>query len=398
MQFREYQQKALTTLKKHNKGVCILPTGSGKTVIFMEDVKQRILNSSSPLKIIVVAPKILLASQLASEFQKHLKDISKVFYFHVHSGENGTTDVEMIRTVSKITDHIQHHQIIFTTYKSLSKVNESNIHIDVAIFDEAHHSVFEANFVGVAQTSKLAKNSYFYTATPRHTNDRKTMANSDVYGGTIISLSPKELVENGYILSPRVVSYESSENEDENILNFIDEIYETNPKILVAVPTTQRMMDLFTETELLNELYERGFQVFHITSKYGCVINQNKVSRQVFFDTLDQMGNDDDVKLIVFHHSIISEGISINGMTHALILRNLSVVDYVQTMGRILRLHRDDHERIEKGIIQRGEYEKYKKPFGIIAFPSSDKRGQKIEQKLQSIVDTLFVRGEALIA
>lgn len=397
MNLRAYQQKALESLQKHNKGTLVIPTGGGKTVIFMEDVKRRILNSTHPLKIVVVAPKILLASQLSNEFQKYLNNIQKIFYFHVHSGENGTTNVETIQTISNVTTRIQYHQIIFTTYKSLSKINESNINIDVAIFDEAHHSVFESNFVGVAETSKTAKNCYFYTATPRHTNDRKTMTNSDVYGGTIASLSPKELVDEGFILAPKVHPYESSENEDENILNFIDEI-ETNPKILVAVPTTQRMMDMFTETELLNELYERGFQVFHITSKYGCVINQNKVSRQVFFDTLEQMGNDDDVKLILFHHSIISEGISINGFTHCLILRNLSVVDYVQTMGRILRLHKDDHERLEKGLIQRGDYEKYKKPFGIIAFPSNDKRGHKIEQKLQSIVDTLFIKGDALIA
>jgi hypothetical protein len=224
------------------------------------------------------------------------------------------------------------------------------------------------------------------------------MANSTVYGGTIVSVPPKELVENGYILPPIVKSYQASDYEEDNIINFIDEIDHENPKILVAVPSAQKMMDLFTETELLNQLYERGYNVFHITSKYGCILNQQKVSRTEFFDKLSSIGNDDNQKLIVFHHSIISEGISINGMSHALLLRNLSVIDYVQTIGRILRLHKEDSMKLQSGAIQPGEYHKYKKPCGVIAFPSKDARGNKIEQKLQSIVDTLFVRGEVLIA
>lgn len=88
----------------------------------------------------------------------------------------------------------------------------------------------------------------------------------------------------------------------------------------------------------------------------------------------------------------------INALSHALILRNLSVVDYVQTMGRILRLHKEDSYKIQNGILSPGEYHKYKKPFGVIAFPAKDRRGSKIEQKLQSIVDTLFVKGDTLIA
>lgn len=395
---RPYQIQALETLRKHQKGICVLPTGAGKTLIFMEDVKRRFDNAEEPLTVVVVAPKILLSAQLLNEFQQYFKSNSKIIYTNVHSGEDGITKPELIQATSKLVQNLNYHHIIFTTYKSLPRINEAQIHIDVAIFDEAHHSVFESNFIGVAQTSQTAKNSYFYTATPRHIVGKSTMANSTVYGGTIISLPPKDLVQGGFILPPRVVAYDASENEDENILNFIDGIEEKNPKILVAVPTTQKMMDLFTETELLSELEERGFHIFHITSKYGCIYNHQKLSREEFFKTLDDVGNDDDEKLIIFHHSIISEGISINALSHALILRNLSVVDYVQTMGRILRLHKEDSYKIQNGILSPGEYHKYKKPFGVIAFPAKDRRGSKIEQKLQSIVDTLFVKGDTLIA
>lgn len=398
VKLRPYQENALNALKKHNKGIVVIPTGGGKTMIFMEDVKQRLLSSMNPLTVVIVAPKILLATQLYNDFQRHLFGIKNILFTQVHSGENGTTNSELIKSINHLSKAISNHHLIFTTYKSLHKINEAQIDIDVSIFDEAHHSVNESNFVGVAETSRTAQNSYFYTATPRHTNSKTTMSNSQVYGGTIISIPPKELVDNGYILPPVVKAYEASEFEDENIIRFVDEVDHQNPKILVAVPSTQRMMDLFTETEILEQLKERGYNVFHITSKYGCIMNNQKLTRQEFFENLNEIGNDDDRKLIIFHHSIISEGISVNGMSHALLLRNLSVVDYVQTIGRILRLHQEDSQRLQNGVIKPGEYHKYRKPCGVIAFPSRDSRGSKIEQKLQSIVDTLFVRGDVLIA
>lgn len=394
---RPYQIKALDTLKSNNKGICVLPTGSGKTLIFMEDIKRRIQETDIPLSIVVVAPKILLSSQLLSEFQNHLKDVKNIFYTEVHSGEEGTTDVEQIQNIHKIFQKMKYHHLMFTTYKSLPRINESGISIDVAIFDEAHHSVFESNFVGVAETSRTSKSSYFYTATPRHTASKTTMANSEVYGGTILALPPKELVDGGYILPPRVETYDASETDDVNIINFIDEIEGQNPKILVAVPSTQKMMDMFVETELLIELESRGFNVFHITSKYGCVFNNQKLSRAEFFDKLNEIGNDDDKKLIIFHHSIISEGISVNGMSHALLLRNLSIIDYVQTIGRILRLHQEDSRKLQNGELLPGEYDKYRKPCGVIAFPANDSRGTKIQRSLQNIVDTLFVKGQVLV-
>lgn len=395
---RPYQVKALESLKKYNKGICVLPTGAGKTLIFMEDVKQRILESTNPLTIVIVAPKILLSSQLSSEFQIYLKDFKDVFHTQIHSGEDGITDPSEILTAHKMIQSLEYHHLMFTTYKSLPRIHEAGIDIDVAIFDEAHHSVLESNFVGVAHTSQTAKNSFFFTATPKHTDSKTTMANSSVYGGTIVSLPPKELVSSGYILPPQVETYDASETDDVNIINFIDSIEGMNPKILVAVPSTQKMMDMFTETELLNHLQEREFNVFHITSKYGCVVNNVKKTRVEFFQDLDRIGNDDSKKLIIFHFAILSEGISIEGLSHALLLRNLSIVDYVQTIGRILRIHREDSKKLQEGTIKPGEYHLYKKPCGVIAFPTNDTRGSIIQRRLQSIVNTLFIEGKTLVA
>jgi superfamily II DNA or RNA helicase len=393
---RDYQQKALNELKKYNKGKLIFPTGAGKTFIMMEDAKERILNSNNPLNFVIVSPKILLATQLASEFKHHLGKLNFYISF-VHSGEDGTTDVNKIKSANNLIRTLGKHHLMFTTYKSLPKINDSEIPIDYCYFDEAHHSTEKLNFVGVADTSRTSKNCFFFTATVKHNDTNTSMCNSLVYGTEISSISAKELVDAGHILPPKVVSYEASDTDDVNIINFIDSIEESHPKILVAIPSTKIMMDMFVETDLLDQLKERDYNVFHITSKYGCVVNGVKVSREIFFSQLNTMGNDNNEKLIIFHHSIIGEGISVNGMSHALILRNLSSIDYIQTIGRLLRLHKEDSYKLQKGFIKPGEYDKYKKPYGIIAFPSKNSRGIKIERKLQLIVNAIFVEGKQLI-
>lgn len=396
-QLRPYQLKAVEELKKHNKGICVLPTSAGKTTIFIEDVKQRMDNSNHPLVIVVVAPKILLCNQLAEEFKETLKGQVDYFSLLVHSGEDGVTKPQEISVISKVYKTIGKHQILFTTYKSLMKIHDAGIDIDVAIFDEAHHSTTASNFVGVAQTSATAKKTYFFTATPKDTKDTKSMLNSDIYGGTIYSLAPKELVSGGYILPPKLESYEASTDDSANVLNFLDSL-EDNPKVLVASHSTQSLMDMFTDTDLLVELENRGYTVMHITSKMGAVINNRKVPRPVFFETLNNLCNDENAKVIIFHVAILSEGISVPGISHVLMLRNLNIIEMVQTIGRVLRLHKEDIQRIQRGELVSGEFHNYKKSCGVIAVPINDGRGDKILQRLQAVVDTLFVEGKLLVA
>lgn len=394
---RPYQEKAVEQLKKHNRGICVLPTSAGKTTIFIEDVRQRMVASKTPLTIVVIAPKILLCNQLAEEFAETLAGKVEYFTTLVHSGEGGTTNLKEIQTYNKMYELMNRHQIMFTTYKSLMKIHDAGVDIDVAIFDEAHHSTTESNYVSVAQTSATAKNTYFFTATPKDTKDTKSMLNSDVYGGTIYSLTPKELVSGGYILPPKLESYEASTDDSDNVINFLDNL-ENNPKVLVASHSTQSMIDMLTETELLLDLEKRGYHVLHITSKLGAVINNRRVPRPVFFETMNRLCNDENAKVIIFHVAILSEGISVPGISHVLMLRNLNIIEMVQTIGRVLRLHKEDIERIQRGEIVSGDFDSYKKSCGVIGVPINDGRGEKILNRLQAVIDSLFIEGKLLIA
>ena len=115
-------------MKNNTKCQVIVPTGGGKTMCMIHDLKRRLQTTEGgtlswyPKTFVVVAPRILLANQLCSEFLEQNLDGNYnqgVDVMHVHSGEThfySTTKPEKIKTwVNNSTKHI----IIFTTYHSL---------------------------------------------------------------------------------------------------------------------------------------------------------------------------------------------------------------------------------------------------------------------------------------
>ena len=65
---RPHQTKAVKAMLRNTKGQIIIPTGGGKTMCMIEDVKKLFRQDSLPKTVVVVAPRILLANQLSSEF------------------------------------------------------------------------------------------------------------------------------------------------------------------------------------------------------------------------------------------------------------------------------------------------------------------------------------------
>jgi hypothetical protein len=357
---------------------------------------------------VVVAPRILLANQLCSEFEAYLKD-QNVAYMHVHSGETHHQSSTRPADIAEYNDTAigsGKHQFIFTTYNSIGRVNESDIEIDVVYFDEAHHCVKPSNFVGIAHTSSVADNAYFFTATPKFNNSTESMNNTDVYGSNIISIPAQELIDAGSIIPPKVVPYEAQtirtkENaafvDAENIVGILSEISDCDaPKVLVAAPSTKVIWAMFTESDLLQQLNDMGYTIMHITSKHGAYIDKQKVSREVFFEKMNEFGADPEKKFIVFHYSILSEGMNVQGLTDCIMLRNLPLIEMAQTVGRVIRMHGDDRKAIADGKMKAGEFAFYKKPFGTITIPVNNNYGDKIAKQLQNVVDTIFVKGEVL--
>ena len=163
MQLRPHQQIGLDALAKHNKGQVIVPTGGGKPLIAIMDAVRQFEDGNKT--IVVVAPRILLADQLSSEFLEH---ITNVDVLHVHSGKTHHTSTTSPVKIAEWSRFNKNNKIIFTTYHSLQRIQQSYAHVDTIYFDEAHNAV-QSNFIeSVEHFSMYADRCYFFTATPKH--------------------------------------------------------------------------------------------------------------------------------------------------------------------------------------------------------------------------------------
>ena len=390
MQLRPHQVRILERMQSYHKGQIIVPTGGGKTMCMIQDTAH-VQQSKCGHTTVVVAPRILLAEQLCSEF---LEVITSTYthVMHVHSGEThhfSTTNSEKIHVFANTARNMGEDCIIFTTYHSLHRVVDADIEVNTIYFDEAHNSV-QRNFFG--PTEHFAAESdrcYFFTATPKHslTISKPGMNDTAVYGQVLVNVPAPELVEGGYILPPKVVVKQLDMVQDKMkvwsrdcdfLMQTIDD--QETEKVLVCARTTKQIIGLLTDSDFALECAKRGMSWMTITSKTGAIIDGQKVNREVFFDTLNAWGKDSSKKFVVLHHSILSEGINVNGLESVVFLRNMDYIGISQSIGRVIRL---------------GDTSK---TFGLVCVPVYDSVGITTSRKVQAVVDTVFEQGQPAIS
>ncbi len=409
MKLREHQARIVDTMQKHSKGQIIVPTGGGKTICMIKDAERQLFNlgNRDNKTIVIVAPRILLAQQLCKEFMEILTGavLTSKNVLHVHSGETPyetTTAIEKIYFWHKNT---RGHKLIFSTYQSLHKVMRSTIDVDTIYFDEAHNSVQKNYIEAVTHFSGRADRSFYFTATPKESKSRVAMNNREVFGERIVDVPAPDLVKQGYILEPRVRTkryncgfFQSQELiEKEAIIDAL-RTEDHMTKVLVTAKSTTNIHKLLTKTDFMAICHEMKYNVMHITSKFGAIINGKKVSRKVFFDIMNKWGKDESKKFVMFHHSILSEGMNVSGLTGCILLRNLDLITMAQTIGRVIRLHDNDKQHIDSGTLLPGNFEGYHKPFGKMFVPVYSNIGIGTERRLKSVVDTIFTKGEAQVS
>jgi superfamily II DNA or RNA helicase len=399
IQLRPHQQDALDALQQHSKGICVFPTGGGKTNVGIFDAMEQ-FKSDAPKTIVVVAPRILLAEQLSSEY---LEFITNVAVMHVHSGETHHYSSTKPSDIHNWSRRAYKHQLIFTTYNSLQQLQRAEIKVDTIYFDEAHNSIQRHFFPSVEYFSQEADRCYFFTATPKYSNvmGKPGMNDTEIYGSIISKVPAPQLVQNGYIIPPKVIATQmrlSVKGEDiaERDCEYLLQTIQNNPvdKILICAKATKHIIGLLSETDFAEQLAEDGYSVMHITSKHGAFIDGEKVNREVFFDILNDWGKDADKKFVVLHHSILAEGINISALEAVVFMRSMDIVGIGQTVGRTLRLHPQDAAGIRSGALVAGALESYTKSYGLVICPTFDKASGATAQKVQNVVDIIFNQGE----
>jgi len=383
---RPHQKKAVNAMWDNSKGQVIIPTGGGKTICMIEDAMTNMELIDRGQTFVVVAPRILLAEQLCKEFLDII-DTTHTHVMHVHSGEIeyfSSTKPEQIALFNNTARTAGENVIIFTTYHSLHRIQEADIEVNTIYFDEAHNSVQRNFFPPTEFFSNDADRCYFFTATPKHslTVFKPGMNDGAVYGQVLCNVPAPQLVKEGYILPPKVVIHQLPQgdfklSDDKNLLDTIDA--NSLNKILIAARSTKQILRLVGQSDFTMQLQQRGYNWMYITSKTGAIINGKKVSREVFFKTLNQWGMDD-TRFVVMHHSILSEGINVKGLEAVLFMRNMDFIGISQSIGRVIRL---------------GGAEK---TFGLVCVPVFDKVGISTARSVQAVVDTVFEKGKPAIS
>jgi superfamily II DNA or RNA helicase len=402
-QLRPHQQTALDALSQHSKGIVVMPTGGGKTNVGIFDTIRQFSNSE-PQTVVVVSPRILLAEQLSSEY---LEFITNASVMHVHSGETHHFSSTNPSKINWFVNSSTQNKLIFTTYNSLGQLAKADVKVDTIYFDEAHNSVQRHFFPAVEHFAAEAKRCYFFTATPKYSNaiGKAGMNDVDVYGQIIVKVPAPQLVQNGYIIPPKVIASQmrlSVKGEDiaQRDCEYLLQTIQDNPvdKILICAKATKHIISLLSETDFAEQLAKEGYSMMHITSKHGAFIDGEKVNREVFFDTLNDWGKDADKKFVVLHHSILAEGINISALEAVVFMRSMDIVGIGQTVGRTLRLHPEDAAGIRSGALVAGDLASYTKSYGLVICPTFDKASTGAAQKVQTVVDIIFNKGDVAVS
>ena len=399
---RPHQSQALNVMQDDKVGQIIVPTGGGKTMIMIQDC----INDSNSDLTVIVAPRILLAQQLCDDFLQLVGDkiSSNLNVFHTHSGRTKHLSSTKPEEIKAWVDNTPNRKLLFTTYHSLAKVVDSGVNIDTIYFDEAHNGTAKSFFVSVSACSQIASRCYYFTATPKisYKHDRG-MNNDKVWGKILLDVDARDLINGGAILPPTIETFPvdthfTKENafvhHSLTVINYIDSLTNSDDaKILISVPSSKIMRKMLGNTKLLSDLENRGFEVLHITSKYGAYVNKEKVNRTKFFQTLKNWGEESNKKFVIFHYSILSEGINVSGLTHTLFLRNLNIVEMAQSIGRVIRLHKEDANNIKEGNLRSGVISLYRKSTGYCVIPTHKSYGTKCYKRIKRVVNDIFTEG-----
>lgn len=419
MELYNYQTDAVNTTDYNKKGILVLPTGTGKTMIQSAIIEKDIQNNPNQFRMYVVnAPRIILTYQLLKEVYSFLVsrgiecryhfvhsgtplDISDLEKLRVDANQDGnnipfsqigsTTSSTDLTDVMNDTRQLNIPLVIFSTYHSAERIEMARSFIgqpiNIILNDEAHYLV-QDRFYDIIDTINTER-QYFFTATMKVnvSEQGRGMNNVSSYGEVICKLLPIEAIEMGKMVRPRIhfvktIGVRTDEDFDRSLNKVIHnsfntqvEYFKTNhpnivPKIIVATRGSSDIIK-FLESEEYSLLRNIGVEIFAISSNEEIEndINGVKVKRQEFLKRIKEVGKDKTKMMLVLHYDILTEGIDVPGLTSCMPIRNLNKSRFIQTLGRCSRLDSEDRTRLESGEIDWTDVKEMNKPYSYIILP-----------------------------
>ncbi len=423
---RDYQKESIKVSLKSAKGIICLPTGSGKTTIQSNIIIEDIKKNPGHQVYLVLAPRIVLSYQLMKEYFKDINDAGiQCWYAGVHSGgktdinefeeaRNGDIDFQDIQVTTNsfiLREEIAKSQkrdlpiVIFGTYHSADRASAAmgNVPFGTVICDEAHYLVSD-QFEDLILVDGLKTNRIiFFTATMQNTtsDSGKGMNNQDRFGRVLLQRTPREMIEAGYMVRPRmhIIRFDQSLDKDELIRNSGEVVAEafkqhdyisgSTGKIFVTVTGVPMMKSIMENSEIKNLQRKKGASVYAVASdpSIGNDIDGVKYTRQEFLSRLKSDGANPSKEMIILHIDILTEGIDVPGITGILPFRSLKKSKFIQTLGRASRVNPLDLESFNKKEYTHNDLGKMLKPYSWVMIPDID--GEDTKEDFSRMISDL---------
>lgn len=400
---RPHQKASLVNSTSCDIGQFILPTSTGKTragisILLKDALEKHNLKKSGVY--LIGNHRLTLSEQLIEETIKTFKNCGLLFdVLLVNSDKNDNTDFQLpidefevlstttedeIQRFHRISRKNNKHLLIVSTYHSINRLKD--LYIDIAVFDEAHELTKDKFSENLKDVTNIQR-KYFFTATRKTINTTNGMGNEFLFGKVLYSFPPKEAIELGEMCSPKLhivkCDNETANSDNMSIKTTIDafavhqsNVSRSNPgklgaKMLISTCGTQQMYDIYNNPEFQKYCKENNINVFTFSSSddFGYYYNFRKTTRKIVYDELKTLKDKDSEKAIILHYDILSEGIDVPGITGVAIYRQMSLSKMLQTIGRCLRLHKDDRSRLYSKEMLPSETDKFIKPCGWVILP-----------------------------
>lgn len=427
---RDYQKESIKVSLKSSKGIICLPTGSGKTTIQSNIIIEDIKKNPGHQVYLVLAPRIVLSYQLMKEYFKDINDAGiQCWYAGVHSGgktdinefeeaRNGDIDFQDIQVTtnsSTLREEIAKSQrrnlpiVIFGTYHSADRASAAmgNIPFGTVICDEAHYLVSD-QFEDLILVDGLKTNRIiFFTATMQNTssNSGKGMNNQDRFGRVLLQRTPREMIEAGYMVRPRmhIIQFDQDIDKEELIKSagrVVEEAFKQHEyisgrtgKIFVTVTGVPMMKSIMESKEIKTLQKRKGASVYAVASdpSVGNDIDGVKYTRQEFLSRLKTDGANPSKEMVILHIDILTEGIDVPGITGILPFRSLKKSKFVQTLGRASRVSPEDLDSFKVGEYTHNDLGEMIKPYAWVMVP--DIEGEDSATDIIGLVNELRTYG-----
>ena len=343
-------------------GRVVIPTGGGKTILEAAILDWQRQNNPTTRIHLVLAPRILLANQLIEEYRKFSGATAyRVIAFH--SGHYEPEDEKIVwkeanttryaEVVEAYKNSIKNNQdlVVFSTYHSMDKL--AGIDFDTVIADESQYLVSE-NFGDAWKTIK-GRVRLSFTATERHTASAngRGLNNETLFGKRLYSIKAAELIQLNLIVPPRLhIMYGETRDEEAAIVSEVTEMAVEQDRLTRTDLGFSNMLFAMKGTDDVKTIEDNIAKIrdvcplhdiFTITSRTGPKINGVPIRREQFLKELKSRQD-----CLIFHYDILSEGIDVPGITGVCLMRNLGLAKLLQTIGRAVRLFKEDGVNVKR--------------------------------------------------